>query len=68
MSENSVTNLEKFKKKHNLSVSFKTEQKDEHFFNSGKNKTDPILGSGVYRVLFSCGKFFIGGIHQQLGE
>ena len=41
--------LGKILKKHNLSVSFKTEQKVEHFFNSGKDKTDPVLGSGVYR-------------------
>ena len=61
-----MTNLEK--KKHNLSVSFKTEQKIEHFLNSGKDKTDPILGSGVHRVTCSCGKFYIGRTHQQLGE
>ena len=32
--------LGKILKRHNLSVSFKTEQKVEHFFNSGKDKTD----------------------------
>ena len=64
-SRNSVTNLAKFKKKkHNLSVSFKTEQKVEHFFNSGKNKTDPILGSGVYRVPCPCGKFYVHHINN----
>ncbi|XP_065573268.1 uncharacterized protein LOC136035407 [Artemia franciscana] len=60
--------LGKILKRHNLSVSFKTEQKVEHFFNSGKDKTDPILGSGVYRVPCSCGRFYIGRTNQQLGE
>ena len=52
----------------NLSVSFETKQKVEHFFNSGKDKTSPILGCGVYRVPCSCGKFYVGRTHQQLGE
>jgi len=60
--------LETFQKKYNLSVSFKTEQIVEHFFNPRKDKTDPIQSSGVYRVWRSCGKFYIGRNHQQLGE
>jgi hypothetical protein len=55
-------------KKLNLSVSFKTKQKVEHFFNLGKDKTNPILGSGVHRVPCSRGKFYISRTHQQLGE
>ena len=67
-SRNSATNLKKFKKKHNFSISFKPEEKVENFFSSGKDKTDPILGSDAYRIPCSCGKFYIGRTHQQLGE
>ena len=60
--------LGKILKKHNLFDFFRTEQKVEHFFNSGKDKTDPILGGGVYRAPCSRGKSYIGRTHQQLGE
>ena len=60
--------LGKIKKKNNLSASFKAEQKLNIFFNSGKDKTDSMIGIGIYRVQCSCEKFYIGRTYQQLGE
>ena len=68
-----MTNFEKLKKKnHNLSVSFKTEQKVEHFFNLGKDKTNPILnGQNPYHlVLFEEATliFTVNGLPRSFKE
>ena len=60
--------LQRILKKHNLNVTFKNSNKIQNYFNSGKDKTSPILGSGVYRVPCSCGCFYVGRTHKQLGE
>ena len=59
--------LKRILKKHKLNVTFKHSNKIQGFFNSGKDKTSPILGSGVYRIPCSCGRFYIGRNQQQLG-
>ena len=60
--------LKRILKKHKLSVAFKNSNITQNFFNNGKDKTSPILGSGVYRIPCSCGCFYVGRTQQQLGE
>ena len=60
--------LEIILKKSNLSVTFKTSNTTQSLFNSGEDKTSPILSSGAYRIPCSYGCFYAGRTQLQLGK
>ena len=54
--------------KHNINTCLQTVKPLGSSLNSGKDSTRGDLVSGVYKIPYSCGKFYIGRTHQQFTE
>ena len=57
--------LKRFLRKHRIDTCFQAVRPLGSFLNSGKDSNRGDLVSGVYKILCSCGKFYIVRTHQQ---
>jgi hypothetical protein len=52
--------ISKLLTKKNIKTMFKPYKTLKQLFRSAKDKSDPMLGPGVYQIPCSCGKYYIG--------
>jgi hypothetical protein len=44
----------------NIKIIFKPYKTLKQLFKTAKDKSDPMLGQGIYQIVYSCGKSYIG--------